>query len=78
MNTISLTKAVKLMLTFSICSSTLLLAGCWDRVEINNIGIVLAAGLDKTAEDKIVLSVQIAIPEAMGGGQMGGWSRWRR
>lgn len=72
MNTISLTKAVKLMLTFSICSSTLLLAGCWDRVEINNIGIVLAAGLDKTAEDKIVLSVQIAIPEAMGGGQMGG------
>ncbi|MBK5502901.1 Ger(x)C family spore germination protein [Peribacillus sp. TH14] len=73
MNTISLTKAVKLMLTFSICSSTLLLAGCWDRVEINNLGIVLAAGLDKTADDKFEISVQMAIPEAMGGGQgMGG------
>ncbi|MBO1000295.1 Ger(x)C family spore germination protein [Bacillus sp. SD075] len=73
MNTISLTKAVKLMLTFSICSSTLLLAGCWDRVEINNLGIVLAAGLDKTTDDKFEISVQMAIPEAMGGGQgMGG------
>ncbi|MDR4929645.1 Ger(x)C family spore germination protein [Peribacillus simplex] len=73
MNTISLTKAVKLMFTFSICSSTLLLAGCWDRVEINNLGIVLAAGLDKTADDKFEISVQMAIPEAMGGGQgMGG------
>ena len=67
MNTISLTKAVKLMLTFSICSSTLLLAGCWDRVEINNLGIVLAAGLDKTADDKFEISVQMAIPEAGGG-----------
>jgi spore germination protein KC len=69
MNTISLTKAVKLMLAFSICSFTILLTGCWDRVEINDLALVLATGLDKTDDDKIELSVQLAIPKAMGGGQ---------
>ncbi|HZH61585.1 MAG TPA: Ger(x)C family spore germination protein [Metabacillus sp.] len=73
MNTISLTKAVKLILTFSICSFTILLTGCWDRVELNDLALVMAAGLDKSDDDKIELSVQLAIPQAMGGGQrMGG------
>ncbi|WP_044894372.1 Ger(x)C family spore germination protein [Bacillus alveayuensis] len=72
-----LTKVVKMVLSFIICLSALFLTGCWDRVELNDLGLVLATGLDKTDDDQIELSVQLAIPEAMGGeatgsGQGGG------
>ena len=33
----------------------LLLTGCWDRVEVNDLTLVMAAGLDKKG-DKISLS----------------------
>ncbi|GHH99427.1 Ger(x)C family spore germination protein [Neobacillus kokaensis] len=69
MNTISLKRAVNLMLTFSICLLTLFLTGCWDRVEINDLALVMATGLDKANDNNIELSVQLAIPKAMGGGQ---------
>ncbi len=71
MNTNSLTKAVNLMLTISMCSCTLFLTGCWDRVEINDLALVLATGLDKSDGNRIELSVQLAIPIRMGGGQKG-------
>jgi spore germination protein KC len=69
MKSFFLCKSVKLFLIFSLCSNMLLLTGCWDRVEINDLALVMATGLDKTDDDKIELSVQLAIPKAMGGGQ---------
>lgn len=57
--------------------TALLLVGCWDRVELNDLGLVLAAGIDKADNDRIKLSLQFAVPGAMGiqssvgGGQEG-------
>jgi spore germination protein KC len=64
---IFLEKAVKTVLSLFICSSPLFLTGCWDRVELNDLGLVLATGLDKTEDEQIEVSVQLAVPEAMGG-----------
>lgn len=51
-----------------------LLSGCWDRVEINDLGIVTAAAIDKQGNNQIELSVQLFIPSSSssGGGQSGG------
>ncbi|ASN07388.1 spore gernimation protein GerC [Virgibacillus necropolis] len=59
-------------LIFLICSFMLFLSGCWDRVEINDLALVVATGLDKTDDDKIELSVQIVNPKAHKGGQGAG------
>lgn len=67
MTNMFLMKALKITLVFTICS--LLLTGCWDRIEINDLGLVLATGLDLTDDGELELSVQLAIPQAMGGGQ---------
>lgn len=48
----------KLILLFF---SMLLLSGCWDRQELNDIAIVVGMGIDKQ-EDQIKLSVQIVNP----------------
>ena len=47
------------------------LAGCWDRKEINDLALVTAAGIDKTDEEMIELSVQVFVPRSGGGGQLG-------
>jgi spore germination protein KC len=40
------------------------LAGCWDIREINEIGFVMAAGVDKAKDsDKFVVTVQLANPK---------------
>lgn len=54
--------------------SLLLLSGCWDRVEVNDLAIITAAAIDKKEDDRIELSLQVFIPRAMssGGGQGGG------
>ncbi len=54
--------------------SILLLSGCWDRVEVNDLAIVTGAGIDKSGDNQIELSLQIFIPKTLGsgGGQAGG------
>lgn len=52
-------------------ASTLLLSGCWDRQELNDIAIVVGMGIDKH-EDEIVLSVQIVNPGNVSSHQAGG------
>lgn len=52
----------------------LCLTGCWDRTEVNNIALIMAAGIDKSEDEKIELSVQIFIPKPSEGGQQGGMS----
>ncbi|QMV45238.1 Ger(x)C family spore germination protein [Cohnella cholangitidis] len=51
----------------------LLLNGCWDRTEINDMAIITAASIDKIDDRGIELSLQVFIPRALGGGGgMGG------
>ncbi|MED4910785.1 Ger(x)C family spore germination protein [Brevibacillus centrosporus] len=56
-------------LWISICC--LLVAGCWDRTEINDLAIITAASVDKAKNEEITLSVQIFLPRALGGGAGG-------
>lgn len=49
-----------------------LLTGCWNRIEINDIAIVSAIGLDLVEGDKLRLSLQVAIPSKLGSTGGGG------
>lgn len=51
--------------------SSLLLAGCWDRTEINDLAIVLATGVDYK-DGQALLTAQIFIPRKGGGGSESG------
>lgn len=58
------------------CVLALLLSGCWNRRELETLGIILAVGYDWDAERKeYVVSAQMAKPQAMqteaGGGAQG-------
>lgn len=58
--------AAGLLLTMALMTT----AGCWNRREIESIGFVLAAGIDEAPEQgKIQVTVQIAKPFAIGGGE---------
>lgn len=48
-----------------ITFSSMLLTGCWDRKELNQLGIAMAIGLDKDEEGKIELTSEIVRPAAM-------------
>lgn len=61
--------AKKISLLFLILSILAVVqSGCWDRVEIEDLGIVLGTGLDKGEDNQIRLIVQLAVPTEMGGG----------
>ncbi|QHW33197.1 Ger(x)C family spore germination protein [Paenibacillus rhizovicinus] len=52
---------------------TSLLAGCWDRTEVNDLALITGAAIDRYDDKQIQLSVQIFIPRASsGGGGSGG------
>lgn len=42
-----------------------LLAGCWSRHELNDLGITLGVGIDKKDDQQYVVSAQVVIPEAV-------------
>lgn len=48
------------------CLIVSLLTGCWSKVEVNDIAIVTALGLDKTEKGKILLSLELAVPRMLG------------
>lgn len=64
----------RIFLALSFCGSILLLSGCWDRTEINDMAIVTAAAIDKSENKQIELSIQVFIPRTLstGGGSGGG------
>ncbi|MBM6619609.1 Ger(x)C family spore germination protein [Bacillus suaedaesalsae] len=63
----------KLQITLIICISLILLTGCWDRTEVNDMAFVTATGFDKADENSFRISVQVPLPSAMGGsGSSGG------
>jgi spore germination protein KC len=51
------------------------LAGCWNRIEVNDIAIVTATGLDRMKDGNIRLSLQVGIPANLGPVGGGGKSR---
>ena len=52
----------------------ILLTGCWNRVEINDIAIVTAIGLDLVEDDQLRLTLQVAVPSKLVTGGTGGSS----
>lgn len=51
----------------------ILLNGCWDRREVENLGLVQALGLDlEPATRKVIVTTMIAIPSKLGGQGGGG------
>lgn len=58
-----------LLLLFSVALFT---TGCWNRKELDKLGIVSAIGIDKGEDGKVKLSVQIIKPESLKKGGGGG------
>ncbi|MFP3126070.1 hypothetical protein OH784_25860 [Ectobacillus funiculus] len=48
------------------CVMIFVMAGCWSRVEINDIAIVTATAIDKMRNGKIRIALQVAIPQKLG------------
>ncbi|WHY00562.1 Ger(x)C family spore germination protein [Neobacillus sp. DY30] len=63
-------KMLRLLLIWGI--TLIFLSGCWNRVEINDIAIVTAIGLDLVEEDQLRLTLQVAIPSKLVTGGTGG------
>lgn len=51
-----------LALLLSMAMTALLLTGCWDRTEINDLAIILATGIDMNEDHSVRLSAQIYTP----------------
>jgi spore germination protein KC len=63
------TKAIFLLL---FCLSLLILEGCWDRRELNDMSIVLGTAIDKQKGKNLEVTVQVLVPQATGGSQKSG------
>lgn len=66
-------KIIKLPAILYIIFSLLLLTGCWDRTEINDLALITASSYDMAPGGKLQYSVQILLPAggSKGGGQGG-------
>ncbi|MED4205001.1 Ger(x)C family spore germination protein [Neobacillus mesonae] len=65
-------KAFTIFLLFGLTST--FLTGCWDRAEVNDLALILAAGMDKGKNENIELSALIFIPSPQQSGQESGIS----
>jgi spore germination protein KC len=66
---------MKYLYLFLICTVALLLTGCWDSNELDDLAIVTAASLDQAEDDQIELSIQVYNPQVtstVGAGEGGG------
>lgn len=57
-----------------LCMLSGLSAGCYDRREIDDLAYVIAIGLDKGKSNVLKMTLQFAVPTAIGNGQEGGGS----
>ncbi|SMQ79744.1 spore germination protein KC [Bacillus sp. OV166] len=65
----------KLSLIFLLCLATVLLSGCWDSAELQNLSVVSAIGIDKggnKVKNRYRVTVQIVNPSQVAGGSTGG------
>ncbi|MGG1661068.1 Ger(x)C family spore germination protein [Brevibacillus sp. NRS-1366] len=53
---------------FLIPVCILILSGCWDRTEINDLAIITAVAIDMTKEKEVELSAQVFNPRSSSGG----------
>lgn len=58
----------KWLLVAAVLLQTLLLAGCWDRVEINDVALVTGLGIDQKDEKTVEVTAEMHIPKVLGGG----------
>lgn len=56
------------LLALSFGFSALLLGGCWDRNEVNDLALVTGSAIDQKDNNTIELTLQIFIPRGGGGG----------
>jgi spore germination protein KC len=61
---------IKVYLILILC--LLVTTGCWDRRELNDLGMVLGWGMDLNKDGTYLASAQIAIPSKLSGGGGGG------
>lgn len=61
-------------ISITVLISFLFFTGCWDRRELNQLGIVLGTAVDQGENGKYRLTVQIVNPGAMRSGKSGGSS----
>lgn len=65
----------RIVLLSLLLLSFLSISGCWDRAELENLGLVQALGLDlDEQEKKITVTTMIAVPSKLGGTAEGGGS----
>ncbi|NOU99639.1 Ger(x)C family spore germination protein [Paenibacillus planticolens] len=57
---------IKLALASSLLP--VILTGCWDRTEVNDLALITGAAIDKYDDKSIELTLQIFIPRGPGGG----------
>ncbi|MGE5370835.1 MAG: Ger(x)C family spore germination protein [Solirubrobacterales bacterium] len=77
-------RKAKCILGICIVAGILTISGCWDKREINELGLVTSVGIDKAAKrNQYMVTVEIANPsvsnataETSGSGQSGGGSVW--
>ncbi|GMO00663.1 Ger(x)C family spore germination protein [Parageobacillus thermoglucosidasius] len=50
----------------------ILLGGCWDRTEVNDLALIVGLGIDQKKDGQIMLTTELIVPQAVGGGQMMG------
>ncbi|MEW9673441.1 Ger(x)C family spore germination protein [Ammoniphilus sp. 3BR4] len=62
----------KWLMVLVLLLNPLLLAGCWDRTEINDVALITGIGIDQKDEKTIELTAEMHIPKAVGGGGGGG------
>lgn len=62
----------KIAILLLVIVNTIVLSGCWDRMEINDLAIVTAVGIDKTEDGDICLSLLIPTPKRLSGSSGGG------
>ncbi|MDR6551736.1 Ger(x)C family spore germination protein [Paenibacillus qinlingensis] len=58
------------LLLLSIC----VLAGCWDRTELNDLALISALALDQTEDNQIQVTAQILVPQSQDGAGVSGAS----
>lgn len=55
-----------------VLMSALVLTGCWDRIEVNDIAIVTTTSFDLEEDGRYRVAVQVPLPGQMGGATGGG------
>ncbi|WP_274649525.1 Ger(x)C family spore germination protein [Paenibacillus humicola] len=63
---------MKAILCIGLLSILLIISGCWDRREINDIAFISGSAIDLTDDGNLVGSVQVALPASGQGSPSGG------